>query len=252
MALAKFTDGAAFGDKALNEWKSGFHSENGYAVPNRFEAIITPPPKMSGRTMKDALALRGHDVRSISLRCESVNLPGINLNTTTDSNIYGPTREIVDGVTYAEDITMVFPASSGLEERVFFEEWQKQAFDATTWNIGYYNDYVSVIDLYLLNRQNKRRFGLRLHEAFPKTIGPTDLNQATNNEIIKISISFSFRYWSTLDQNRIPPNLENKILDVNVNSVTRANIRSQPAVNQKLGGSAPSNRRSHGSFGQRG
>ena len=68
---------------------------------------------------------------------------------------------------------------------------QKQAFDATTWNIGYYNDYVSVIDLYLLNRQNKRRFGLRLHEAFPKTIGPTDLNQATRNEIIKISVSFS-------------------------------------------------------------
>ena len=254
MALAKFTEeNAAFGDEALNEIISGFHSEDGYAVPNRFEAIITPPPKMGAKTITNSShgSERKSDVRSISLRCESVSLPGRNLNTTTDSNIYGPTREIVDGVTYAEDINMVFPASSGLEERVFFEEWQKQAFDETTWNIGYYHDYVSIIDLYLLNRNNKRRFGLRLHEAFPKTITGTDLNQASNSEIIKISISFSFRYWSTLDIERTPPNISSdKIFDENVNSVTRANIRNQPAVNQKLGGSAPSNR-SHGSFGQR-
>ena len=254
MALAKFTEpNAAFGDKALNEWISGFHTENGYAVPNRFEAIIVPPAKMGANIITNPShgSERKSDVRSISLRCESVNLPGINLNTTTDSNIYGPTREIVNGVTYAEDITMVFPASAGLEERVFFEEWQKQAFDVTTWDMGYYHDYVSVIDLYLLNRKNKRRFGLRIHEAFPKTIAATNLSQASNNEIIKISVNFSFRYWSTLDIKRTPENIEKKILDVNVNSVTRANIRNQPAVNQKLGGTAPSNR-SHGSFGQRG
>ena len=95
---------------------------------------------------------RESDIRSISLRCESVNLPGLNLNTLTDTNIYGPSREIVDGVTYAEEITMVFQASGGLDERVFFEEWQKQAFDPTTWDIGYYHDYVSDIDLYLLNK----------------------------------------------------------------------------------------------------
>ena len=150
-----FIEEAAFRDDALNEIMSGFHTENGYAVPNRFEVIITPPKKMGATTVYNPShgSDRGHDVRSISLRCESVNLPGINLNTLTDSNIYGPTREIVDGVTSAEDIAMVFQASAGLDERVFFEEWQKQAFDSTTWDIGYYHDYVSVIDLYLLNIQ---------------------------------------------------------------------------------------------------
>ena len=217
MASGRFTEeNAAFGAEALNEWKSGFHTEDGFAVPNRFEAIITPPRNMVWST------------RDISLRCESVNLPGINLNTSTDTNIYGPTREIVDGITYAEDINMVFQASSGLEERVFFEEWQKLAYDPSTWDMGYYNDYVSVIDLFLLNRNNKRRFGLRLHEVFPKTIGPAELNQATKNEIIKISVSFSFRYWSTLDIERTPPNLGNKILDTD--SVTRNIVRNQPAV----------------------
>ena len=191
-----FIEPAAFGDpmNAINEIISGFHTDNGYAVPNRFEVLITAPEKM-GQTA----------VRSVALRCESVNLPGRNLNTLTDSNIYGPTREIVDGVTYAEDITMVFQASGGLEERIFFEEWQKLAFDPATWNIGYYNDYVSDIDLYLLNRKDQRRFGIKFREAFPKTITPTDLNQANNNQIIKISVNFAFRYWESLDKNRSVP-----------------------------------------------
>ena len=228
-----FIEEAAFRDDALNEIMSGFHSENGYAVPNRFEAIITPPPKMGARTITNPShgSERKSDVRSISLRCESVNLPGINLNTLTDSNIYGPTREIVDGVTFAEDIAMVFQASAGLDERVFFEEWQKQAFDPATWDIGYYHDYVSDIDLYLLNKNNERRFGLKLHEAFPKTIGPTDLNQASNNEIIKISVNFSFRYWESLDKNRSVPQGSTNQFDYDKFRAELDLSSNQPAVN---------------------
>ena len=202
MALTKFAHGnTPFNN--LNQWIAVLRGEDGgYAVPNRFEVIIAYPPKMGGGYRRWGTA---HDVRSISLRCESVNLPGVNLNTLTDSNIYGPTREIVDGVTYAEDITMVFVANAGLEERVFFEEWQKLAFDESTWNIGYYNDYVSIIDVYVLDRKDQRTFGLKLWECFPKTITGTESNQATNNEIIKTSISFSFRYWESLDVERTSP-----------------------------------------------
>ena len=81
---------------------------------------------------------------------------------------------------------MTFIASAGLEERVFFEEWQKQAFNPVTWDIGYYKDYVSDISLYLLDRKDTRRFGIKFREAFPKTIGQTQLSQNANNEIIKI------------------------------------------------------------------
>jgi hypothetical protein len=169
------------------------HAENGYAVPNRFEVIILAPPKMTNSA----------EQKRVSLRCESINLPGRNLNSTTDSNIYGPTREVVNGVTYAEDINMSFQASSGLEERVFFEKWQELAFHERSWNVGYYKDYVSEgIDIYLLDRQDNRRFGIKLMEAFPKTIGPTELNQGSNNELIKLAVTFSFRYWTTLATDR--------------------------------------------------
>ena len=218
--LARFLEGGAFG--VINDILSEFHSDNGYAIPNRFEVLITRP----GGSPTDA--------RKVSLRCETVLLPGRNLNTVTDGMPYGPTREVVDGVTYAEDISMTFQASSGLDERVFFEEWQELAFNKQTWNVGYYNDYVSTVEIYLLDRQDQRRYGIKLIEAFPKTINGTDLSQAANNEIIKTSVSFSFRYWESLDANRQPPSLTDKIFDTVVNTVTRNIEANLPKVLTRL------------------
>ena len=218
--LARFLEGGAFG--VLNDILSEFHSSEGYAIPNRFEVLIMRPGSSASES------------RQVSMRCESINLPGRNLNSATDSNIYGPTREIVNGVTYAEDITMTFQAGSGLEERVFFEEWQALAFDERSWNVGYYNDYVSTVEIYLMDRQDQRRYGIKLIEAFPKTIGPTELSHASNNEIIKIPVSFSFRYWETLDVNRQPASLTDKIYDTVVNTVQRNIDRNIPKVLTRL------------------
>ena len=190
--IASFIDAAPSGINDINKVLSAFRKDNGYAVPNRFEVYIFPPPK-AGISNQSA---------AVQMRCEDVTLPGRNLNSKTDTLTYGPTREIVDGVTYAEDITLTFQASSGLDERVFFETWQETAFSQTTWDVGYYDDYKGTIEIYLLDKQNKKRYGIKLMEAFPKTIGPIPLSQSANNQIIKDTVTFSFRYWETADTNR--------------------------------------------------
>ena len=162
-------------------------------------------------------------------------MPGRTLNGAEDTNVYGPVREIINGVTYAGDVEMLFQASSGLEERVFFEEWQKRAFDEETWNVRYHNDYTSEVQIYLLDKQDQRRYGIRLHEAYPKTIGAIPLNQAPATEIIKIPVSFSFRWWDTLDVNRQAPSLKEKIFSTVLNTVERNIERNTPSIISKLG-----------------
>tara|TARA_R100001377_G_scaffold19831_2_gene10373 strand:- start:106 stop:819 length:714 start_codon:yes stop_codon:yes gene_type:complete len=234
-SLAQFLETAAFG--VLNDVLSGFHSNNGYAVPNRFEALIIPPTAMgknSSTTGSSGLSKSSSDGRAVSLRVESILLPGRNLNTLTDSNIYGPTREIVDGVTYADDIKVSFQASSDLAERRFFEEWQKIAFNEKTWDVGYYNDYIAQIELYLLDRQDKRRFGIKLWECFPKTIDGTELNQGTNNEIIKNDVSFSFRYWTQLDITAQPTSITDRLVSTFFGTVERRITGSIPKILNRL------------------
>lgn len=236
--LAQFLETAAFG--ALNDILSGFHSKNGYAVPNRFEAIIIPPTAMGKNSATPTFLQKvGMDKgpttsRDVSLRVEGIALPGRNLATLDDTNIYGPTRSIVNGVTYAEDISVSFQASSDLSERRFFEEWQKLAFSEKTWNVGYYNDYIAQIDLYLLDRQDKRRFGVKLWECFPKTIEATELNQATNNEIIKNTVSFTFRYWTQLDINAQATSITDRIVNTFTGTVERKITGSIPKILNRL------------------
>ena len=232
--VAKFLEGGAFG--VLNDILSIYRTNEGYAQPNRYEVLILPPTPRGGGNMDNVY--RGKEkesnVRNISMRCESVNLPGRNMTTSSDTNIYGPARDIVEGVTYAEDITCSFQSSSGLEERVFFENWQRQAFNEKTWNLGYYNDYVGELEIYLLDKNDQRRYGLKIWEAFPKTINPIALSYGTSGEIIKTEVLFSWRYWTNIDINQQGPNLTDRIGQTIVNTIERNITRNIPKVLSRL------------------
>ena len=232
--IPNFIEAGAFG--LLNDVLSLFHSNNGYAQPNRFEILILPPtkralpPNSGGTNNIHAGRERKSDIRSISLRCDSISLPGRNLSTMTDANIYGPTREIVEGVTFAEDINIVFNGSSSLDERVFFENWQRQAFNEETWDVEYYNDYVGEVEIYLLDKQEQRRYGLKLHEAFPKTIAANELSMGTSGEIIKTTVGFTFRFWSALSLEQQAPSLGDRMIETVVNVAERNLTRNIPRL----------------------
>ena len=234
MAFAKFIEGTAFG--VVNDILSAFHSNEGYAVPNRYEVVIQGPAKLGGGGQENIFnnSERGANVRDISMRVESVVLPGRTLTTAQEANVYGPDREIVEGVTYADEIAIDFQASSGLDERVFFENWQKQAFNEKTWNIGYYKDYIGSMQIYLLDRQDVRRYGLKLWEVFPKTITANTLTAAEATEIIKTNVSFSFRYWTNLDQNQQGPDIMGRIFETVINSAERNISRNIPRILNRL------------------
>ena len=236
MAIAQFIEGTAFG--VMNDILSAFHTNEGYALPNRYEVVIIPPAKVGGGGQENIFnnSERSANVRDISLRVESVILPGRTLTTVQESNVYGPDREIVEGVTFADEITIDFQSSAGLEERVFFENWQKQAFNEQTWNLGFYNDYIGEMQIYLLDRQDKRRYGLKLWEVFPKTITALSLNSTQATEIAKTNVSFSFRYWTNLDQKQQPPgsNVMGRIFETVANSAERNISRNIPRILNRL------------------
>ena len=198
-----------------------FKASNGFAIANHFAIKINTPMgwltrghgggNANGTTKRGIYGSAGNWIRDINLRAESVSLPGRNLNTTTDSNIYGPTREIVNGAGYSGDLDISFYADHELSERIFFEEWQHLCYgepydaehfikspDHHTWNAKYYKDYIGSIEIYVLNKNDELEYGLKLWEAFPKTIGPTEMNHAANGEIVKIPVSFAYRYWTRL------------------------------------------------------
>ena len=190
--LGKRLEGTAYG--VLNEVLAGFHSKDGYARANRYEVMLNAPTGEKGTGKADLQnifskvmqAAKGDGtVRKTGLRCESISFPGRNLDTTPDTNIYGPTREIVSGFSFAE-ITGTFVCSSDMREKLFFETWQRLAFDPQSWALGYYDDYVGSIDIHQLDENDNKRYGVQLIEAFPKTIAEQSLGYGQMTHYIKL------------------------------------------------------------------
>ena len=217
-AIASFIESTAFG--VINDFLSGFHGDDGYALPSRYEVIITSPG--------------GGNARKISMNCESIELPGRAVTKETNISQYGIQSEQVKGMSFAGAVGMSFYASSDLSERVFFEKWQEEMWDVGRWEVGYYKNYIKEVDIYILDQRDTRRFGIRLFEAYPEAIGPSSLSYGAG-DIIKIPITMNYRYWQTLDINSQPPNLLEKVLDTVISGAERSINANIPRVLSKLG-----------------
>ena len=233
--------GAVFG--GLNAFLQHNASRDGYAKANRYEVVILLPSGVTNGAFQDAgetamsanvLAnLHGEAARRISFRCDSITMPGRNLRTQMNGNIYGPTHEMVQGQTFA-DVEATFYCGSDMAEKYFFEEWQKVSYNPQSYDLNYYKEYVGAVDIFALNEKNERTTGIRLIEAFPKTIGGIPFAHASSNTINKISVSFAYRYWRNIATEEEKDSLDSTLQDILKNSVIRQ-VQSQiPAVLRRL------------------
>ena len=227
--------GPAFG--VLNELLGLMRgADGGIAKPSRYEVIFLPPVGNQTNVFSTVInAMRGDGTaRSVSLKCEQISMPGRNIDTAPDTNIYGPVREIAQGFSFA-DIDATFQMSSDHKEKKFFETWQRISFDPLTWAMGYYDDYVGTIQIYKLDEQNERRYGVELIECFPKTIAAQTFDYSAVNQQQKVSVTFSYRYWKNLtDEARLPQSLADSLATLARNTVERQ-IRSRiPAIINRL------------------
>ena len=240
--LGGFIEGPAFA--VLNEILGEFRGDDGFARPARYEVILHPPTGFKGSGGSQNLdnvfsQIMGQNrgdgtVRKTSLRCSQIGFPSRALDTTADTNIYGPARKIVQGYTYAE-LASTFQCSSDMKEKKLFETWQRLAYNPQTWAMGYYDDYVGSLDIYQLDEQDKRRYGVQLVECFPTIIGEQSLDYASKNTFHTVSITWSFRYWKNLtDEADLPKPLQDRIAEILVNTVERKLQSQIPKVLSRL------------------
>ena len=241
MSFGSFIDASS--SAVLNEILSSTHDSNGMAFPSRYDVLFLPPSGTRGSGGVGASTnlfsqvllgqVGGGDVRDVSYQCNSIEFPGRNITTTSDENIYGPTREIADGFTYA-DITGKFYCHNDYREKKFFETWQRLAYNPQTFAMGYYDDYIGSVDIHTMDEQNKKRYGVKLVECFPKSIGAQQLSYAGTG-YLTCAVTFSYRYWKNLtDEADLPKPLLDRIAERAVNTVTRRITSQIPSVLRRL------------------
>ena len=180
---------------SLDEFRATIAGKD-LARQNRFEVRITGP---------------GGGDKQVNLLAESVSIPGQNIRSVPDDLRYGPARDHAQGVTYG-DISMTFICTPGMQEKVYFEEWQKWIVQLGErdpgWNVNFYKDYVGEIQIDQLDRQNQMKYQVTIVEAWPKTINAQEFTLSSNDSYQTVSVDFAYRYWFRSAQSpavHVPP-----------------------------------------------
>ena len=159
------------------------------ARKNRYRISISGPgPQAAG----------GFEVYS-AMRCESIEFPGQNMMSSADTLRFGPQREMINGVTYGP-VTATFICSPDMREKRFFERWQEQTIDLTTWEPKYYSDYIGGMKIFQYDRDNRATYVVEMFEVYPKTVMTQDMAYSSNDAYQTIGVELDYHHWEFADE----------------------------------------------------
>lgn len=171
----------------LNEFISKVKSD-GLARTNRYVVGIFAPVDSKIMNLGD----RGW-MRDALLLCDQVQIPGTNFNTA-DTRTFGEIRKAPYERLY-EDINMSFYVDTSMTVKLMFDNWMTYIQNPGSRNFNYYDDYTADIVIEVQDTKNQSRYGVKLFEAYPKSIGAVQLDYA-GKDVMKMSVNFAYKYYS--------------------------------------------------------
>jgi len=217
-------------ENTIGRFRAAMASAEGYARPNKFAVRIFPPSNLNqlianqqqttsadgvtydnemyngtgqaaglvdGGVMNSLTQTIG---RQLNIHCDTVVMPGVDLQTQEVQFGSEPVRKMVTSHGFAGSITATFYADKYLRERQFFEMWQKLAVNTISHKANYYDNYVGKMHIYQLGADSEEdrdmpTYAIEAIDVYPEKIGTMDYGYGTNNQLQKISIDFSYKQW---------------------------------------------------------
>ena len=146
--------------------------------------------------VNDILAIENND--DMTLRVQSVTMPGKNITTTPNDNAYGPSYEMANGISYAEEIEVTFILDQDHKIREWFNDWQDKIVDPSNYDLSYYDQYIGEMRIYQLDQNEQAASAVQVHEVYPKSVGPIAYSMESGNSFVTVTVNMAFRNWTPL------------------------------------------------------
>ena len=217
-------------ENTIGRFRAAMNSAEGFARPSRFAVRIFPPSSLN-ETIRNANATTNADGvtydnemyngsgqvaglvgggvmnqltqsigRQVNIMCDTVTMPGVDLQTQQVQYGSEPERNQVTSHGFAGNITATFYADKYLRERQFFELWQKHAVNTISHKANYYDNYIGKMHIYQLGADSEVDrdmpvYAIEAVDVYPEKIGNIDYSYSASNQVTKITIEFSYKQW---------------------------------------------------------
>jgi len=176
----------AFVPSNINELINSI-TQSGLAFSNRYEVMINTPAGFGTTNIQF--------IRNLMVRCDSITIPGRSLSTTP-YRFYGPARNMPYEPIYAGEMTLSVILSADLRERKFFEDWMDLVCSRSNYKFGYYDDYVTNLEIAVMTRADDPAHRFYVEEVYPKAIGDLQVAYDKDNDFLKQDITLAFRKYT--------------------------------------------------------
>lgn len=229
----------------VNSFRSSFFSEGEPLSPAHFEVRFGLPSVFLSNNSGLKLANSQSISELLSKRCESTSIPGRETQTV-ERFVQGISRNIASGYTNSR-ISMTFIVSSHGAERNIFSVWQDLITSPETSHlVSFYDTYTTNADIIQYDKQGNEILKVTLIELYPVAIQDIELNWNSQNEYMRVTVDFNYRYWvdaknSELKKNDVVDSIGKfaaaNIVGRNLSSLTKVSLegRSAGVVGDALG-----------------
>jgi len=219
-------------ENTIGRFRAAMASAEGYARPNRFAIRLFPPTSLlqeiklqnattnrEGQVLDNEMYNGDGQVQSyasgvlrkltqtygrqINIHCESVTLPGRDLEQQDIQYGTDVKREMVRAHKYEGTIQATFYADKYLRERSFMEAWQNLAVDPVSHTAGYYDDYIGKMHIYQLGADSEvdrdmPTYALEALDVYPATIAISNYGYGLVDQIQKVTVEFAYKSWRNM------------------------------------------------------
>lgn len=98
-----------------------------------------------------------------------------------------------------EPVTFTFYSGTHFRQRHFFDIWQTSVVNINDNSLNFFSEYTQDIDIWQLDRNNNKTYGVRLYAAWPVAIGEVQYSYAQNNAVTEITVSMEFKLWKSFN-----------------------------------------------------
>jgi hypothetical protein len=185
----------------------------GILKTNRFLVKFGVPESLGGANGRYV-----NKTAMITLRCDSVQWPGVSFMTmdTPPRAGYGAT-ELIPYAPIYEDITLNFIVDKNSETHKFFFEWMNSIVNLKSegmsklkqgaFEVGYKDKYSTDIEITMYREtgvgDDHAVMTATLYRAFPKALPSFELNWGSENEVLRINVPFAYSdYFITYNSDK--------------------------------------------------
>ena len=115
----------------ITDFISLMNRQHGFARSARYEVVLYPPKGIN---------LPDHISRDVSLQCDTVVMPGHDLQTHSAKYGTGLATEMVNGHGFEGTIEATFYLDTNFETKSYFNLWQHAAINTATNKVSYYKN----------------------------------------------------------------------------------------------------------------